>query len=56
MDLSPLGLVIVIAPLRLMAPNVPPRWLDVRTLLLPDNIGAGLARCQGDCHCPPSMR
>lgn len=56
MDLSLLGLVIVITPLRLMAPNVPPRRLDVRTLLLPDSIGAGLASCQGDCPCPPSMR
>ena len=48
MDLSPLGLIIVIVPLYLMISNVPPRQLDVWSLAPPDSIGVRLAGCQGD--------
>ena len=48
MDLSPPGSVIVIASLHLMASDVPLRWLDVRTLVPPDNIGARIAGSQGN--------
>ena len=48
MDLSPLDLVTIIVPLRLMAPEAPPYWLDVQTLTPPDNIVVWLASCQGN--------
>ena len=48
MDLSPPSSMIVIAPLRLMIPNVFPQQMDVRTLASPDSIDTCLTGYQGD--------
>ena len=40
MDLSSPSSVICIALLYLMIPDVPPHWLNVQSLVLPNSIGA----------------